>query len=209
MEDTYTPAGVQGSAARQFRQALHWTLSAHRSAVTTFQLLTIPIGLASAVAFFALAAKVGRLETRFGEGVGGTFRFDVLTFGLWLAAPAATIVLHELVHGLGMRLFGARPQYGAKLKHLLLYATAPGYAFRRNPYIAVILAPLVVLSSLAILGMYLLQGTTLVLLLALCGIVNAGGAAGDLCMASLVLRQPSKAYIVDERDGFRVLLARE
>jgi len=209
MEETYTPAAVQGSVPGQFQQLLHWTLSAHRSLVTTFQILTIPIGLLAAVAFFALALKIGRLGIRFGGGVGGTFRFDVLAFGAWLAVPAATIVLHELVHGVGMGLFGARPQYGARLRNLLFYATAPGYAFRRNAYVAVILAPLLVLSALAILGMYLLQGTSWVALLAVCAILNAGGSAGDMCMAYLILRHPRSAYIVDERDGFRVLLPKE
>jgi hypothetical protein len=176
--------------------------------VTTFQILTVPVGLLAGVAFVASAIKIGKMTIRLEEGIGGAFRFDLLAFAAWLAAPVATIILHESVHGLGMRLFGARPQYGADLKHLLFYATAPGYAFRRDTYFAVMLAPVALLSILAILGMYLLQGTTWVALLVVCGIVNAGGAVGDLCVAYLALRQPRQAYIVDERDGFRVL-ARE
>ena len=148
-------------------------------------------------AFSALAQRIGIL--------GGTFTFGVPEIGIGLVAYAATVVLHELVHGLTMRVFGARPQYGALLKHLLFYATAPGYGFRRNAYITVALAPLVVLSGLAILGMFLVQGTVWVAPLALCAALNAGGAAGDLWMASMILRYAKTAYIVDERDGFRVL----
>ena len=64
------------------------------------------------------------------------------------------------------------------------------------------------LSALAILGMFLLQGSNWVALLALCAIINGSGAAGDLWMASIVLRYPRSAYVVDEKDGMRVLVRR-
>jgi hypothetical protein len=119
------------------------------------------------------------------------------------------IVLHELVHGLTMRVFGARPQYGARLKQLLFYATAPGYGFRRNAYIIALLAPLVLLSVPAILGIVVFQGTTWAILLAFCTAFNIGGAAGDLVITRMVLGYSKKVYIVDEQDGFRVLIQRE
>jgi len=105
-----------------------------------------------------------------------------------------------------MRLCGAKPQYGVLWKQLMFYATCPGYGFRRNSYILMILAPLVGLSCLAIIGMLLLRGTNWVALLALCATINGSGAFGDVWLVSLVLRYPRGAYVVDERDGVRVLM---
>jgi len=63
-----------------------------------------------------------------------------------------TFVLHELTHGVAMQTRGAHPRYGVLLKQAMLYATAPGFAFRRDSYLVVALAPLVCLSILAVLG---------------------------------------------------------
>jgi hypothetical protein len=88
----------------------------------------------------------------------------------------------------------------------MLYATSPGFSYRRNSYIAISLAPLVVLSALVVLGMWLMQGTLWVALLAVCGAFNASGAIGDVWITTIVLRYAPTARIVDERDGIRVFL---
>jgi hypothetical protein len=89
--------------------------------------------------------------------------------------------------------------------HLMFYAAAPRYAFRRNACITVEIAPLVVLSVLAILGMFIFQGTIWVPLPTFCDAMNTGGAAADLWMISKPLYYSKTAYIINERDGFKVL----
>jgi hypothetical protein len=59
---------------------------------------------------------------------------------------------------------------------------------------------------LAVLGMWLLQGTSWVALLGVGGLFNASGAVGDLWITRIVLQYPDSAYIMDERDGMRVFL---
>ncbi|MHB1295748.1 MAG: DUF3267 domain-containing protein [Anaerolineae bacterium] len=88
----------------------------------------------------------------------------------------------------------------------MAYATAPGHAFTRAQYVVVGLTPLVGLTLLALLGMYLLAGTFWVVFFALCATLNAAGAVGDLWLLGIVMRYPSSALLVDERDGTRVLL---
>ncbi len=209
MDETYTPTEIQGSIRGDFRQVLHWTLSGSPSRVIKIQILAIFLVLLGIFAFMFLALRIGKFELSI---FAGSFTFSVQEIekiGLGLAAYPATIIMHELVHGLTMCMFGARPQYGLLLKHLLFYATAPGYGFRRNAYIIIAIAPLIVLSILAILGMFILQGTIWVPLLAVCAALNVGGAAGDLWITSLILRYSKTAYIVDERDGFRVLIRKD
>jgi hypothetical protein len=54
--------------------------------------------------------------------------------------------------------------------------------------------------------MWFLSGTLWVIILAIAGIINATGAIGDLWITGIVLRYPDTAYIIDEKDGVRVLL---
>ena len=72
-----------------------------------------------------------------------------------------------------------------------------------------ILAPLVGLSCLMILAMFLLQGTNWVALLAIWAAVNGSGALGDLWLVSLALRYPKTALVVDEKNGIRVFVRKE
>jgi hypothetical protein len=196
--ETYTLSASQGSVLGDYQQVLHWTVKDKTSRSILLQILGIPVFILLGFAFSILAIHIGKLPD--------TLKFGILEIGICSASIVATIALHELVHGLTMQRYGARPQYGVLWKQLMFYATSPGYGFQRNSYILVALAPLVGLSCLAVLGMFLLQGTDWVALLTLCGVINGSGALGDLWLVSIVLRYPKIAYIVDERDGIRVLL---
>jgi len=148
--------------------------------------------------FSSMAFGLGKIPSE------GNFRIGLVEISLSIVGVMLTLVLHELTHGLTMQMFGASPKYGIIWKGLMLYATSPGYAYRRNNYVVISLAPFVFISVLVILGMWILQGTAWVALLAICGIVNASGAVGDMWITMIVLRYESTAYVMDERDGIRV-----
>lgn len=181
-----------------YREVLYWKLTESRRQLILINLLALPLGAVAAPVFFWLAARVGRVP-----GVGFSEAGDLL--GL-LVSLLLTLSLHELAHGLVMRACGARPRYGFKPEAGALYATAPGYAFTRAQYLAVIFAPLVGLSGLAVLGMWALAGSPLVPLLALGAVINAMGACGDVYMGWRVAQYPRAAYVVDEADGMRIFL---
>jgi len=204
MTDLSTPTAFQGRVLGSCQQVAHYKLSG--SASRKISILAIPLFLLSASAFIALALTTGKFDP---SNMQGGFRVCIWEAAAGLAAFPATIVLHELLHGLAMRIFGARPEYGVLPAHLMFYATARGYAFRRNACLVVEMAPLVLLSVLAVLGLFILQGTIWVPLLTVCAALNASGAAADLWMISKILRYATTSYIVDEKDGFRVLMRKE
>ena len=105
-----------------------------------------------------------------------------------------------------MKVFGAKPKYGIIWKGLMFFATSPEYAYCRNNYVVIALAPLIFMSGLVVLGMWLLQGTVWVVLLGICGMINASGGAGDISIAFIVLHYEHTAYVIDERDGIRLFL---
>jgi hypothetical protein len=124
---------------------------------------------------------------------------------LSVALVWGVVVLHEATHGLVMRLWGKRPKFGFVHKGLAAYAAAPGQRFTRNQWVAVALAPLVVLSVLGCAIMPLLPVSFLGMTI-FCLAVNAAGAGADVWMSLRVLRYPPSACVVDEPDGIRVLM---
>ena len=198
MPDKDTNLPSPGSLPEGYQEVLYWTIKENPRRMILLQILAVPLLLLSVAVFCGLAASLGMLPSSLTFGPGGMI-------GVILSI-VITIVLHELAHGIAMHWFGARPRYGALWKQAMFYATAPGHAFRRNDYVQIALAPLILLSILFILGMWFLNGTFWVIILAIAGIINATGAIGDLWITGIVLRYPDTAYIIDEKDGVRVFL---
>lgn len=192
------PIPTSGSLPDDYREVLYWTVKEKPIRAIFLQILSVPLFVIFGLIFFSVAISLGKLQARLQFGLG--------EIGLVFVGILLTFVLHELTHGVVMRLLGAKPRYGILWKQAMFYATAPGYAYRRNNYLQIALAPLFVLSVLVILGMWLLSGTFWVALLGLCGTINASGAIGDMWMTIIVLRYAATAYVMDERDGIRVFL---
>lgn len=194
MTESYLLTDCQDPIHGEYQQILYWTVGDKLSRLIIFSIiLAAPIGFA----FFVIAFRFGDIPR--------TFSFGLVELGILALGYLAMIALHEGIHGFTMRLFRARPQYGVLWKQFMFYATAPGYGFRRNSYITVALAPLLGISLLAILGILLLQGTAWVVFFMLLAIFNGIGSAGDIWLVSIALRFPRTVYIVDERDGLRVI----
>ena len=190
---------ASGSLPDNYQEVLYWKLTGKPMRLIAMNILGAFLFIIFGLIFSWLAFSLGKLPS------DGEFRIISLSmFGLVLAGILLTLVLHELTHGLMMTIFGARPKYGIIWKGLMLYATSPGYAYHRNNYVIIALAPLVLISTLVIMGMWGLQGTLWVALLGICGIVNASGAIGDMWITMIVLRYANIAYVMDERDGIRV-----
>jgi len=198
MQKTNKPILTSGSLPNNYQEILNWKVTEKRSRVISLNILGVLLFVIFGLVFFNIAIRLGKLPSQGEYGLRET--------GLAFAGILLTFVLHELTHGLFMRIFGARPRYGILWKGMMFYATAPGYAYHRNNYIVIVLAPLVCITILVVLGMWLLQGTLWVALLGICGTINASGAIGDMWMTIIVLRNPSTALVIDERDGIKVFL---
>lgn len=198
MNETNSMIPPGGSVPDGYREALNWSLTGKPARALAMQVLSIPLFLVFLVFFAWLSVVLGRSSP--------ALEFDLPGVIGLVVGVILTFVLHELAHGFTMKAFGARPIYGVLWKFLAFYATSPGYAFRRNSYLVIALAPLVSLSLLAAAGIALLAGTPWVNILALCAAVNGAGAIGDLWMVSIVARYPASAYVIDEREGMRVFL---
>ena len=156
--------------------------------------------LGGMVLFLGLNLLAYRLE--FGKaGVTLSWGLVLLVIGANILAYLVVLALHEGVHWLVFALLGGRPLFGAKLP-FALYCTAPDQLFTRNAYLAVGLAPLVVISLVGIVLIFLAPTLAPFVQFALIG--NFSGAAGDLWAARILLRQPPAALVEDTTSGFKV-----
>jgi len=188
-----------GQVPPGYDQVLAWKITEKVWRIIVMNVVALPLSAALAIGFILLAVGVGGPSaTRFDGGA---------LWLLWfLVSMLLVFPLHEWVHGLVMRAFGARPEYGFLWAGMAFYATASGYAFRRNHYLLIALAPLVGLTVLACLGMLLFHNSPVIWLLAAFGTLNGSGAIGDLWISAIVVRYPAHAFVIDEKDGIRVFL---
>jgi hypothetical protein len=161
--------------------------------------LSLALFVVSAVFFcgFNLAVYVARTHH---TGVSITAWGVLLGVTLNIAAYIVVLPLHEAMHALAFVLWGGRPYFGAKLP-LALYCGARDQLFRRNQYLVVGLAPLVLITLAAIIFTLLAPGLAAYTLFGTIG--NISGAAGDLWSVGRLLRQPSSVLVEDTASGYR------
>jgi len=197
MLDTNSTSIAPGSLPNGYQEVLYYRLNKPIRAIL-LQILSVSLFVVFGLFFLNVAIRLGKLPSRLQFGLG--------EISLIFGGTLLILILHEFTHGVVMQMFGAKPRYGILWKQAMFYATTPKYAYRRNNYLLIALAPLFILSILVILGIWFMQGTLWVALLAICGTVNASGAIGDIWISVIVLRYATTAYVMDERDGIRVFL---
>jgi hypothetical protein len=128
-----------------------------------------------------------------------------LQIGQFLAAILALIivlVLHEGIHGLAYWLLaGVRPVFA--FKGAYAYAAAPGWYVARGPYLAIGLAPLVLLSLAGMLALAVAPLSWLAVIY-FAVVMNAAGAVGDLWVAVLLLRAPRGCLALDSGEEIQL-----
>lgn len=127
---------------------------------------------------------------------------NLTQLALVMALTFALAAVHEAVHGLVMRSFGAIPEFGVLRVDgipLGFFATSPGHRFSRRQYLTVALAPFLVITPLGIPACFLPFGEYLAFPLA----IVFGGCIGDLAITWHVLGVPPNVECEDLRDGVR------
>jgi Putative zincin peptidase len=108
--------------------------------------------------------------------------------------------VHEAIHGLVFLFWGGKPYFGAKLP-LALYCGAKEQLFRRNQYLTVGLAPLLIITLAAIVVTLYFPIIASYALFATIG--NFSGAAGDVLVAERLLHLPHNVLVEDTDAGYR------
>lgn len=128
----------------------------------------------------------------------------LIRYGVLMVLMVVYIVLHELVHGITMKLFGTKKvKYG--FTGLYAFAGSDCY-YPKLPYITIALAPIVVWGIvLAVVNVLVPQDWFWVVYLI--QIMNISGAAGDLYVTVKFLKMPSDILVYDRGVGMEVYSA--
>jgi hypothetical protein len=195
--ETYNLTSAQDNVTGEYREVRYVRMGDIASRLTQIWLLgAIVFGMA--YAFSIIARDFGKLPASFRVGLPEIAAGFVVFLG--------TIALQEWMHVLVLRRYGVRPEFGLFRNNAIAYISVDGYGLRRNTVIVAALTPLVLLTSLSLLAIWLFQGTSWVALFALIAVVNAGAATSDLWVVAILLRYPSSAWTVDDKDGMRILM---
>jgi hypothetical protein len=169
-------------------------LAQNRKAAVILNLVGIPLLIGCGWLFVRLAQ---RLNPAFAEA---QLTVSFLTLFLTLLAIFSIVLLHEAVHGLFLWLFtNERPIYGYSWYYA--YAGAPDWYLPKLPYIAVALAPLIMI-TLAGVGLLPFVPGTAVIPLIVALTTNAAGAIGDVAVVLWVLAQPADVLVRDSGPAF-------
>ena len=124
-----------------------------------------------------------------------------LRFGVLLAGSIVYIVLHELTHGIAMKLCGTKKiQYG--FTGAFAYAGSKDY-YNKKDYILIALAPIVVLGAV-LLVIQLLVPVQWFWVIWWIQVSNLSGAAGDLFVSFKFSRMPKDILVQDYGLGMQV-----
>ena len=152
------------------------------------------------------------LEHRAAKGVGPA-DLDAADAGGWTAVvgwivglaavSAASFAVHELVHGVFFKLLapaGAKVTFGANRETAMIYACAEGVVYSRRRYMAVCLAPTVVVTAAFALG-FAFSGYPLLCYLA--AGLHLSGCVGDWYYVRTILRDRRIVACEDTSFGVR------
>ncbi len=130
---------------------------------------------------------------------GVTWQEVAVWLGINIIGYFVILPIHEAIHGLTILFWGGRPHFGAKFP-LALFCGARQQVFRRNQYIVVAMAPLVVISVAGIILTLLMPGLATYALFAITG--NISGAAGDLLVTWKLYHLPRHILVEDTETGY-------
>jgi hypothetical protein len=136
-----------------------------------------------------------------GGGMWAKARPFAKLIGALAAAVVLTAIVHEGVHGLTAVLFGSRPKFGVKIP--LVYVTFD-HRVPREAFIAIALAPLLILSPAFGLLAYSKILGPFNLIAIFCLMVNTIGAVGDVWMTLKLLPQARGAMVQDTKTGLEI-----
>lgn len=131
----------------------------------------------------------------------GDARYLTITLLSLLFSFTLLVIIHELLHGLALRMAGApRVRYGGDLRKFIFFAEADRFVMGRPAFLMVAFTPLVVVQLVTIAGIILTFSQPLVYCFLMLMSVHSLFCAGDLALATIFFKYPGrKVFTFDNR----------
>lgn len=131
----------------------------------------------------------------------GDSNYLFVTLAAILFSLTFLVVIHELLHGMVLKLAGApRIRYGMVPGKFIFYAEADQFVLGKKPFAFVALAPLIIIQILTIAGIAVWYDQALVYFPLMVMCIHSFFCAGDIALLALFYRHPgSKVYTYDNQ----------
>lgn len=163
-----------------------------------FQYPMRSLHIISVVALAASFISFGWIATQAQERtLGELFTLNIFQILIILLLIPATILIHELIHGITYQLLGYQVSYGFAPELGAAYAAAFGQFQQRRHNFIVALMPLLVITVIGVIAMtlpdnpFLAAGAFVVLL------INTSGAVGDVYIMWRLVMMPPRTLLYD------------
>ncbi len=122
------------------------------------------------------------------------------SLGTILFCVSALIIIHELIHGIVIKLTGApKVNYGAYFKKFMFYAEADRHVLNQRQFTSIALAPLIVVKVISLCGVLLFFYQPAVYAFALVMCIHSLFCAGDIGLLSVFHSTRSEIFTYDVR----------
>ena len=165
--------------------------------------LTIILSGMGLLSFFVFGCFFKLVHTLTSPNAGG-FELTPVTILIAISTIVFTMLFHEFIHGVAISMYGGKSRYGAGVAHYILpyIYTTTETIFRRNQFIVILIAPLIVISVLGVISMIVFPAIAHWFLIPLT--INAAGAIGDLWMTASIVRYPKHILLADDKSGLAI-----
>lgn len=113
-----------------------------------------------------------------------------------LLAAAVTIVLHEYIHGWGLRLHGYQVSYGVHWRKFMAYAAVFDQPMEREHVSRIALAPFVIITA-TMLPLLAFPNRYVIVVAFTALLINTAGSVGDLLLAWHLKYLPPRTLLCD------------
>lgn len=125
--------------------------------------------------------------------VKGNGVYFLVTVASLIFSFTLLVAIHELLHGLALKLAGARKiSFDGDLKKFIFYAGADKFVMGRIPFLFVAFTPLVVMQVIAIAGIIVLFSSPLVYFFLIMMTIHSFFCSGDVALVSIFYQFPGK-----------------
>ena len=124
------------------------------------------------------------------------FNNSVADLVLFIITVLATMVVHELTHGIAYKLLGYKVTFGLSVYLLAAYAAVFGQWQKRDHNLIAALTPLIALTVILI-PFLAVPNRIVVLVVFMALLINTAGSVGDLYLTWRLLRMPRSTLIYD------------
>jgi len=176
----------------------HWQLDLRAPALIAMTTIGILMGGISLL-FGIIIREVLR-----GPWDGYIYSTVIFSFPSVLITVIAVVIVHEAIHGILFLISGCKPRFGFELSRKLFpiaYATS-GVPISRDRYVLVSLGPLLILTLVFLVIIFLANNDDIIVSTLLALAMNVTGSIGDLIMVWKIGHHDRKTLFLDTKDGF-------